>query len=134
MGDPIQRFEDLLVYKKAFLLQQKLFEESKSLPREEHYSLTDQILHSSRSIGANVAEAWKKRRYRAHFVAKLSDTDMELGETEHWLHTAMANDYLSVESHDGYIEEYAEVGRLLGSMMNRPAPWLLNPQNTSSDS
>lgn len=132
MTKPVQKFEDLLAYRKAFALQQKIFRESKNFSKEEHYSLTDQIRRSSRSIGANMAEAWKKRRYKAHFIAKLSDADMELGETEHWLHTAHASEYLAKDQYDKLLDAYAEVGRLLGSMMKNPTPWLLKPYPTNS--
>ncbi len=132
MSKPVHRFEDLLVYRKAFAHQQEVFEASKGFPKEERYSLTDQSRRSSRSIGASATEAWKKRRYEAHFIAKLSDADMELGETEHWLHTAMASDYLQSIEHDRFIEAYAEVGRLWGSMMNNRKPWLLKPNNTET--
>ena len=85
MGDRIRSFRDLRVYQISFSLQQEIFEKSKDFPKEELYSLTDQIRRSSRSIGANLAEAWQKRRYVAHFVSKLSDSDGEQAETQHWL-------------------------------------------------
>jgi len=86
----IESFRDLEVYKKAFALQQDIFELTKSFPKEELYSLTDQIRRSSRSVGSNIAEAWQKRRYIQHFVSKLSDSDGEQAETQHWLDTAFA--------------------------------------------
>ena len=95
MSRKILSFRDLEVYKTAFTLQQEIFEISKGFPKEELYSLTDQIRRSSRSIGANVAEAWHKRRYKAHFVSKLSDSDGEQAETQHWLDTALACKYIS---------------------------------------
>ena len=94
MSEIIERFQDLNVYKKAFELQQKIFKITKRFPKEEIYSLTDQIRRSSRSIGANIAEAWQKRRYEAHFVSKLSDADGEQAETQHWLETSLACDYI----------------------------------------
>jgi len=93
MGDRIRSFRDLRVYQEAFRLQQEVFEVSKGFPKEELYSLTDQIRRSSRSIGANLAEAWQKRRYPAHFLSKLSDSDGEQAETQHWLETALACKY-----------------------------------------
>lgn len=81
---------DLEVYRVAFDMQQAVFELSKAFPREEMYSLMDQIRRSSRSIGANISEAWAKRRYPAHFVSKLSDADGEMEETVHWIETAFA--------------------------------------------
>jgi four helix bundle protein len=89
MGKLALTFRDLAVYCCAFEFQQEIFCLSKKFPAEEKYSLTDQIRRSSRSIGANVAEAWQKRRYVAHFVSKLTDSDAENAETQHWLLTAM---------------------------------------------
>ena len=80
-----ESYRDLKVYQTAFELQQLIFVLTKKFPREELYSLTDQIRRSSRSIGANIAESWQKRRYPAHFVSKLSDADGEHAETRHWL-------------------------------------------------
>ena len=96
MADKIRSFRDLKVYQFSFSLQQEIFEKSKYFPKEELFSLTDQIRRSSRSIGANQAEAWHKRRYRAHFVSKLTDSDGEQAETQHWLDTALECKYISV--------------------------------------
>jgi four helix bundle protein len=87
----------LRVYQEAFRLQQAVFEVSKGFPKEELYSLTDQIRRSSRSIGVNLAEAWHKRRYEAHFLSRLSDSDVELAETRHWFDTPLACKYISEE-------------------------------------
>ena len=84
----VKSYHELAVYKAAFKFQQGLFRLSKSFPKEETYSLTDQLLRSSRSIGANVPEAWAKRRYSAHFLSKLTDADGELREVLHGLRTA----------------------------------------------
>ncbi len=89
----VRRFEDLEVYQLALGLQREIFEISKGFPKEERYSLTDQIRRSSRSVGANIAEAWHKRRYPAHFASKLTDSDAEAGETRHWVQTALDSDY-----------------------------------------
>src|SRR5437667_209747 len=99
MNNPpsILSFRDLELYQTAFRLQQSLFALSKTLPREEAYSLTDQARRSSRSIGANIAEAWAKRRYPAHLLAKLTDADGELQETFHWLATAVECRYVPKE-------------------------------------
>jgi four helix bundle protein len=88
MSEKISSFRDLRVYKLAFEVQQEIFEISKGFPVEERYALADQIRRASRSIGANLAEAWQKRRYVAHFVSKLTDADGEQAETQHWLDTA----------------------------------------------
>src|ERR1700732_3857485 len=95
MSEKISSFKDLRVYKLAFELQQEIFGISKRFPVEERYALTDQVRQASRSIGANLAEAWQKRRYLAHFVSKLTDADGEQAETQHWLNTAGACNYVS---------------------------------------
>jgi four helix bundle protein len=94
MGERIMSFRDLKVYQMAFKLQQKIFEITKHFPKEETYSLTDQIRRSSRAVGANIAEAWQKRRYVAHFVSKLTDSDGEQAETQHWIITAFSCGYI----------------------------------------
>ncbi len=113
----IKTFRDLQVYRSAFQLQQELFHFSKHWPREETYSLTDQVRRSSRSIGANLAEAWSKRGYSAHFLSKLSDSDGELQETLHWLATAGSCGYLKSDDLLRLESSYAEIGRMLGAMI-----------------
>jgi four helix bundle protein len=112
----ILTFRNLNAYQAAFLLQQTLFRYSREWPKIESYSLIDQIRRSSRSIGANLAEAWGKRRYPAHFLSKLTDADGELQETRHWIFTAEACGYLSHEQINRCEELCDEVGRMLGSM------------------
>jgi four helix bundle protein len=123
MSEIIERFQDLNVYKKAFELQQEIFKITKGFPKEEIYSLTDQIRRSSRSIGANIAEAWQKRRYEAHFVSKLSDADGEQAETQHWLETSLACEYLSLEEFKKLFNMCKEIGKMLGKMMKNPKNW-----------
>ena len=119
MNNKVNSWRELATYKTAFELQQRIFEVSKSWPREESYSLTDQIRRSSRSIGANIAESWAKRRYPAHFKSKLTDADGELQETLHWLDTAKACSYLK-EAQWADLEALAEsAGKQLGSMINQ---------------
>jgi four helix bundle protein len=108
---------ELEVYQAAFALQQEIFRISKSFPREEMYSLTDQIRRASRSIGANLSEAWAKRRYPAHFLSKLTDADGELQETQHWLATAEACDYLTTDQLSNLSEQSETIGRQLGTMI-----------------
>lgn len=91
----IQTFRDLDVYQSAFGFQQMVFRASLQFPNDERFSLTDQIRRSSRSMGANLAEAWAKRRYPAHFLSKLTDADGELQESLHWLDSALACGYIS---------------------------------------
>lgn len=84
----ITRHQELDVYKKAFESAMTIFEHSKSFHKEETYSLTDQIRRSSRSVCANLAEAWRKRRYEAAFIAKLNDAEGEAAETQTWIEFA----------------------------------------------
>lgn len=84
----IHHFTELDVYRRSSELAEKIFALSKRWPVEERYSLTDQIRRAARSVGANIAESWAKRRYEAHFISKLTDADAENQETEHWLVTA----------------------------------------------
>lgn len=117
MSDKVESFDQLLVYQEACALDLKIFEMTKSWPKEEMYSLTDQIRRSSRSVGANIAEAWAKRRYPAHFTSKLTDADGELQETQHWLMRAKAYGYLDTETFDSLWDSAKLVGRRLGSMI-----------------
>lgn len=110
-------FKDLLVYRKARELSLTIFRLTKRFPKEENYSLTDQIRRSSRSIGAQIAEAWAKRQYEKHFLSKLTDADGEQQETQHWIGTALDCEYLSHEEANLLLEKCAEIGRLLGGMM-----------------
>jgi len=120
MSKRIESFRDLNVYQLAFQLQQEIFELSKSFSAEERYSLTDQMRRASRSIGANIAEAWHKRRYQDHFVSKLSDADGEQAESQHWLQTAMVCRYISPHDHEKLINTCYEIGAMLGKMMSAP--------------
>ena len=119
-------FRDLIVYQKAREVAQKVFELSRSFPKEEVYSLTDQGRRSSRSIGAQIAEAWGKRRYERHFVSKLTDADAEQLETQHWLETALDCAYINEGQRDSLCRDLKEIGRMLDSMMKK-APSFCNP-------
>jgi four helix bundle protein len=120
MEKRISNFRELHVYQLAFEVQQETFEISKQFPAEERYSLIDQIRRSSRAVGANIAEAWQKRRYIAHFVSKLTDADAEQTETQHWIDTAKACGYISEDTHTLMQEKCARIGQMLGSMMANP--------------
>lgn len=119
-------FRDLIVYRKAKELSLEVFKLTKRFPKEETYSLTDQIRRSSRSIGAQIAEAWAKRRYEKHFVSKLTDSDGEQQETQHWIETAFDCDYISQEEAKALLEKCGEIGRLLGGMIAK-AEQFCNP-------
>ena len=112
-------FRDLEVYKFAQKLTDEIYEASKSFPKEEMISLTDQIRRSSRSVGAQIAEAWAKRRYEKHFISKLTDADGEQQETQHWIETARNCNYLSPAQVKDWLTRYASVGRMLNSMINK---------------
>ena len=121
---PIRHFTDLIVWQKAHAIALEVFRLSRTWPPEERYALTDQVRRASRSVGANIAEAWGKRRYEASFVAKLVDSDAEAHETEHWLINAEAHGYITNPQLAGLRSQLAEVGRMLGSMINHPAPFV----------
>jgi four helix bundle protein len=113
----IKSYRELEAYKAAFALQQDIFVASKQWPAEEKFALTDQVRRASRSIGANLAEAWAKRRYPAHFLSKVTDADGELQETVHWLDTAQACNYLKSEPHAGFAGRAESLGRQLGGII-----------------
>lgn len=115
----VASFQELVVYQKARAFQREIFQVSRGFPREENFSLTDQIRRSSRSVGANIAEAWAKRRYEKHFVSKLTDADGEQMETQHWIGTAVDCGYLNQVQADALVAKCKELGRLLGGMMER---------------
>lgn len=119
MKNRVNSWRELGTYRTAFELQQQIFEVSKSWPRDENYSLTDQIRRSSRSIGANIAESWAKRRYPAHFKSKLTDADGELQETLHWLDTAKSCGYITDKDFDSFNASAQSIGKQIGSMINQ---------------
>ena len=118
-------YKDLKVYTLAYDLAMRIFRESKSFPKEERYSLTDQIRRSSRSINANIAEGYRKRQYPAMFASKMADADAEAAETMVWLEFARDCDYLSADCYAQLLESYAEVGRMLGGMIAHPEKFAL---------
>ena len=113
-------FKELTVYQKAFNLAIEIFSITKQFPKEEKYSLTDQIRRSSRSTCANIAEAYRKRKYPKHFINKLTDSDGENSETVVWLDFALNCGYINTELHDSLYTECLEIGKLLNYMMNNP--------------
>jgi four helix bundle protein len=121
----ISSAEDLVVFQKAYRLAMRSFEISKRFPKEEQYSLTDQVRRSSRSVCANLREAWAKRRYPAHFLSKLSDCDGENAETKTWLDFAKDCGYLSTDQHAELVSLSTEVGKLLGAIMKSPEKFFL---------
>jgi four helix bundle protein len=112
-------FRDLIVYEKAQSIARKIFEITTFFPKEEMYSLTDQVRRSSRSVGAQIAEAWAKRKYIKHFTSKLTDSDGEQLETQHWIDTAAYCGYIDVAQKESLNNELSEIGKMLNSMMNK---------------
>ncbi len=123
----VQSVKELTVYSKAYDLAMRIFEVSKNFPAEERYALTGQIRRSSRSVSMNLREAWAKRRYEAHFISKLTDCDGESNETDTSLDFAKDCGYITVEQHVSLTELNREVGRMLGSIIRDPKPFLLSP-------
>jgi four helix bundle protein len=112
-------FIDLEMYKQARELARMIFERPKSFPKEERYSLTDQIRRSSRSVGAQIAESWGKRRYENHFILKLTDADAEQYETQHWAEVSYENQYIELAIKDDLINHCEAIGKMLNSMIDK---------------
>jgi four helix bundle protein len=125
MGCKIQSHSELEVYRKAFEAAMRIYDCSRVFPREEAYSLTSQIRKCSRSVCANLAEAWRKRRYVAAFISKLSDSEGEAAETQTWLQFAVRCGYLERECAAELYRVYEEVLRMLVSMINHPESWVI---------
>jgi len=121
----IRTAKELEVYRKAYQLAMEIYKLSKSFPPEERYALVSQIRRSSRSISMNLREAWAKRRYEAHFIAKLTDCDGENSETDTSLDFARDCGYLTDLQHQHLTDLVAEIGRMLGSMLRNPEPFLI---------
>jgi len=121
----IKTHEDLIIYQKAFDAAMTIFELSKQFPSEEKYSLTDQIRRSSRSVCANFAEAWRKRRYQASFVSKLNDCEAESAETQVWLKFAVKCNYISPEKGRELYSIYNQILSGLVKMIKSPENWLI---------
>jgi len=121
----ITRHTELDVYKRAFELAMKVFNMSKEFPPEERYSLTDQIRRASRSVCSNIAEGWRKRRYEAAFISKLSDSEGEAAETQVWLQFSVECEYLNRELARQVYAEYDEVISMLVHMIHNAKDWTL---------
>jgi four helix bundle protein len=117
-------FRDLTVYKKAFELAMEIFEICKKFPKEETYSLTYQIRRSSRSVCSCIAEAYRKRRYKAYFVSKSFDADMENSETQVWLDFSFKCKYINKNEYVSLKEKSDEIGKLLNHMVEFPEKYL----------
>ena len=116
-------FRDMTVYKRAFEMAHLVFQLSKKFPPEERFSLTDQIRRSSRSVSAQYAEGYRKKRYPAHFVSKMTDADGENTETQVWLAHAVACEYVTVADIGPILALTDEIGRMLGDMIEHPTKY-----------
>lgn len=121
----LKSHRELDVYQQAFDGSMKLFELSKSFPREEVYSLTDQMRRSSRSVCANIAEAWRKRRYEAAFISKLSDAETEAAETQVWIEFAVKCAYMKSESGRDLYKTYDMIIGMIVKMINQSSIWII---------
>ena len=122
----IRHFRQLDVYQLAMDAAMKLFELSKKFPLEERYSLTDQVRRSSRSVCANIAEAWRKRRYPNAFVSKLSDAEAEAAETQVWIEFSLKSGYLPSEQADELDKRYENIQGKIVNMLSHPEKWRIN--------
>ncbi len=125
----IQSHEELDAYRLAFQAAMRIFKVSKSFPREEMFSLTDQIRRSSRSVCSNIAEAWRKRRYEAAFTSKLNDAEAEAAETQTWIRFAVECRYLAPETGAELHQTYDYVIGKLVNIIRNPSPWILHRDN-----
>jgi four helix bundle protein len=121
----IKSHTELEVYQLAFDASMKIFELSKQFPTEERYSLTDQIRRSSRSVCANLAEAWRKRRYEGSFLLRLNDSESEAAETQTWLNFAVKCNYVDIETARELYRTYDNILGKLVNMISNPDPWLI---------
>lgn len=126
MSERIRTHRDLIVYQKSFAAGKRIFELSKSFPREEMYSLTDQVRRSSRSVSANIAEAWRKRRYEKHFCSTMNVSEAEAAETQVWIEYAAAHGYLDAETTKQAIEFYDEILRMIVAMIHGSSKWCVD--------
>ncbi len=117
--------QDLRVYMKSFDAAMGIYYFTKSFPKEEIYSLTDQIRRSSRSVNANIAEAFRRRKYKKYFVLKLNESEAEAAETQNWLDFSLKCEYINPEIHQKYVETYDEIIGMLVNMQKNPHKWLL---------
>jgi four helix bundle protein len=119
MPEYVKSYRDLEVYRESRKLSKDIFELTKDFPRDEMFSVTSQIRRSSRAVGAQIAKAWGKRKYEKYFVNKLTDSDAEQMETQHWIETALDCSYISIELATSLIGRCESIGRMLNSMINK---------------
>lgn len=119
-------FRELEVYKQSRELSRIIFNLTKNFPKEEKYSLTDQIRRSSRSIGAQIAESWGKRKYENHFVLKLTDSDAEQYETQHWIEVSFECEYVDENMKNDLMIRCESIGKMLNSMIEKASLFCQN--------
>jgi four helix bundle protein len=119
----VKHFRELRVYQQAFASAQEIYKTSKSWPKEERYALTDQIRRASRCVCANIAEAWRKRRYERHFISKLSDADAEAAETQAWMDFALDAELITSAQYQSLDQNYEAIIGGLVKMMAKPDIW-----------
>jgi four helix bundle protein len=122
---PIRTHRDLEVFQRAMDAAMRVFEASKAFPKEEMYSLTDQARRASRSVCANLTEAWRKRRYEAAFISKLSDAETEAAETQVWLEFSVKCGYLPKEEGRALYQTYDAIITTIVGMINHPSKWII---------
>ncbi|KAF5056093.1 23S rRNA-intervening sequence protein [anaerobic digester metagenome] len=123
----IKCFRELRVYNAAVEAAMKIFEITKSFPKEEIYSMTDQMRRSSRSVCTNIGESWRRRRYKAAFISKLNDSETEATETQVWLELAFRSGYITREFNEEMFNEYEAIIAQLVVMINNPEKWIIGP-------
>lgn len=123
-------FRDLIVYQKSRSLAKAIRILTQSFPKDEKFSLTDQVRRSSRSVGANIAESWAKRRYEKHFISKLTDSDGEQMETQHWIGIALDCEYIDEKTNGQLVAKCLEIGRMLNGMMDKADMFCGEPPRT----
>ena len=129
MVKKIRTHHDLEVYQRAFDAAMQIFELSRPFPKEEAYSLTDQIRRSSRSVCSNLAEAWRKRRYEATFINKLSDSESETAETQVWLEFAVKCKYMTRDQATVLYKVYDSVLATIVGMITHPETWVIGKKS-----
>ncbi len=125
MGNLVKTYKDLRVYSNAMDCAMKIFEITKSFPIEERYSLVDQIRRCSRSVCANISEAWRKRRYKAAFIAKMSDAESEAAETQVWLEFALRCKYMGESAAEEFHAAYEEILGQIVKMIDEAERWII---------
>ncbi len=125
MADLVRTYKDLRVYKNAMDLAMKIYEMTKSFPIEERYSLVDQVRRSSRSICSNISEAWRKRRYKAAFIAKMSDAESEAAETQVWIEFALRCKYITESAAEYFQAAYDEILGQIVKMIEEAERWII---------